>query len=197
MKLKMECNWCGKEISRKRSMIKERNYCSRTCLGKANAERFRLQRLKICDYCGQEFEYKGRHKKRNIHFFCSSKCANKYKTKRMTVKCDWCDLEFEKKRSDVNRSNHNFCKPECGHSFKRWTGVCGYSPLVGGVPIHRKIMEETLGRKLIDNEEVHHIDFNHHNNHIENLVVLSKSEHSRIHAVSKERDVYGRFIDQK
>lgn len=115
----------------------------------------------------------------------------------MTVRCDWCDKKFEKKRSDVNRSNRNFCRPECGQNFKRWTGVCGYSPLVEGVPIHRRIMEETLGRVLTMDEEVHHIDFNHHNNRIENLVVLSKSEHSKIHAAKKERDNYGKFIKSK
>ena len=197
MKSKIKCDWCGKTIKRKPSTVKEHNYCSRICLGKANAERFRLKRLKICDYCGSEFEYLGHHKKRNTHFFCSTGCANKYKTKRMTVRCDWCDKKFEKKRSDVNRSNRNFCRPECGQNFKRWTGVCGYSPLVEGVPIHRRIMEETLGRVLTMDEEVHHIDFNHHNNRIENLVVLSKSEHSKIHAAKKERDNYGKFIKSK
>lgn len=96
MPLKINCDWCGKTIKRKPSTVKEHNYCSRICLGKANAERFRLKRLKICDYCGSEFEYLGHHKKRNTHFFCSTGCANKYKTKRMTVRCDWCDKKFEK-----------------------------------------------------------------------------------------------------
>ncbi len=194
MKLIIRCDWCGKTFERKPSTVKDQNYCSRACLGKANAERYRLQRLKVCEYCGHVFEYRGHHKKRNIHFFCSPDCANKYKNKCISVRCNWCNKEFDKKQSDVNRSNHNFCSTECGHCHKRWTGLCGSSPIVKGVPIHRKIVEENIGRTLTKDEEVHHIDFNHHNNRFDNLAVLSKSEHAKIHAGSKVRDEYGRFI---
>lgn len=58
------------------------------------------------------------------------------------------------------------------------------------VDTHRYIMEEYLGRKLSKDEVVHHIDGNKRNNSIENLEVLTRAEHSRIHtkgrAVSEE-----------
>ena len=47
---------------------------------------------------------------------------------------------------------------------------------------HRYIMEQYLGRKLTSNEEVHHLDGNKINNNISNLIVLSKSDHAKLHA---------------
>ena len=47
--------------------------------------------------------------------------------------------------------------------------------------LHRKIMEDFIGRKLSFNEVVHHIDGNVKNNSIDNLVLMSRSEHSKLH----------------
>lgn len=46
---------------------------------------------------------------------------------------------------------------------------------------HRYVMEQSLGRKLVKGEEVHHINGNKQNNDISNLILLSKSEHSKLH----------------
>jgi len=47
---------------------------------------------------------------------------------------------------------------------------------------HRKIMEKYLGRKLDSRkEQIHHIDRNKLNNEIENLLVLSVSDHMKLH----------------
>ena len=46
---------------------------------------------------------------------------------------------------------------------------------------HRTIMEEHLGRKLTKNEIVHHKDGDKHNNSIDNLQIMSRQEHSRMH----------------
>ena len=50
---------------------------------------------------------------------------------------------------------------------------------------HRFIMEQHLGRKLDSNELVHHINENKRDNRIENLEVISRSEHSRMHRKGK------------
>jgi len=49
------------------------------------------------------------------------------------------------------------------------------------VRLHRYIMEEFLGRKLSSNEVVHHKDGNKLNNDIDNLEVLTRSEHLKKH----------------
>lgn len=50
---------------------------------------------------------------------------------------------------------------------------------------HRVIMENHLGRLLDTNEIVHHIDGNKKNNLIENLQLMTSSEHSSLHGNEK------------
>ena len=53
-----------------------------------------------------------------------------------------------------------------------------------GRHVHRIIAEQMLGRKLNSNEVVHHIDGNKHNNEPNNLMVLTRSEHVKIHQIN-------------
>ena len=46
---------------------------------------------------------------------------------------------------------------------------------------HRHIMEQHLGRKLKPDEIVHHIDGDNTNNDINNLQIMSQSEHINLH----------------
>lgn len=51
--------------------------------------------------------------------------------------------------------------------------------------LHRLIMEDKLGRKLEEDELVHHIDGNKMNNHPDNLALTDRSTHARQHRNSR------------
>lgn len=47
--------------------------------------------------------------------------------------------------------------------------------------VHRIVMEEHIGRRLGRTEVVHHINGDIHDNRLENLQLMTLSEHSRMH----------------
>ena len=52
---------------------------------------------------------------------------------------------------------------------------------------HRLVMERALGRALRHNEQVHHINGVRADNRPENLMVLSPSEHTSLHATQDRK----------
>jgi hypothetical protein len=153
-----------------------------------------------CKTCNILFKRKS---KKNI--FCSFGCSSVGKryvqarfAKKIIVNCDFCTNSLEKWpcfiKKNINKKHYcnSLCrklamqKGETTYGFKETTG----SPLnpyrrctKNGkfVYEHRWIMEQKIGRKLTRNEHVHHINGNPKDNRIENLEILSKSDHAKTH----------------
>lgn len=57
----------------------------------------------------------------------------------------------------------------------------------GLYPLHRVLMENKLGRLLEPGEEVHHGDEDKSNDVLDNLDVLTKSDHAKLHHPALEK----------
>lgn len=79
-----------------------------------------------------------------------------------------------------------------GEASNRWKGgheIGGYEgTLVNGQKryMHRRIVEDLIGRPLLREEQVHHMDLDRKNNAPENLLVLGRSEHTKLHVAMRK-----------
>lgn len=190
---------------------------------------------RTCQQCGKTYETYPSIKLQ----FCSSRCANIFKSKKITKPCkqcgepftrapslsgDYCSKSCARTAANLTNSNPSHTRdisgdrnPMHGRGISgelnpmygkrgtlspRWKGgkktrQDGYVLVVAPpdhpypsdsshdsikyILEHRLVMERHLGRYLLPDEVVHHIDENQSNNAIENLQLFSNSgEHRRI-----------------
>ena len=156
--MKVKCKLCGKQFNTCPAKIKDGRgkYCSRKCRDKA---RIKLRTVK-CIVCGKVRTYTTREygTRKRAALYCSVKCRNKHRV----------------------GDKHGRWK---GGEYKRLNGyIMQYKGVNNHQRQHRFVMEKAIGRALTDSEVVHHINRNKTDNRIENLKIMTQSEHVRLHS---------------
>ena len=157
---------------------------------------------KICEKCGAEF-HPFRRQQRGCSRACSLSLAKKGKpnVKRRTgsyKKCVVCGERYWVERYRLKKKVTKYCSRSClakahfpqyqhlnpirfraGKSEPRHYKTV-MTPDGRRMREHRWIMEKHAGRKLMPHEHVHHINGDWRDNRLENLVLLTNSEHQRV-----------------
>jgi len=60
---------------------------------------------------------------------------------------------------------------------------------------HELIIVAALGRRLRDDEIIHHTDYDRTNNRVENLQIMTRAEHNHLHNNRRDRNDEGRFVN--
>ena len=176
--LMLICPVCQIEFEGKRYNSK---FCSKTCYDQ-DRKRYHKERNKtykratipkICKECGIEFQCSNQTNKR---FLCSMACQRSYvgRKNRKFIDIPSC-LENPARKLDKNIGYVRIYVPMHPEANTR-----------GYVYEHRMIAEQMIGRRLVKGEIVHHKNGKRHDNRPENLEVMDKHEHARLHGQRDE-----------
>ena len=159
--MKLNCIVCNKEFERFGKQILTAKTCSRECAGELR----KAEPNTKCTQCGKDFHLKESSKrryKRNHGYFCSTECVANFR-----------------KEKYLGENNPNF-RPQVTRGSDGYK--LDYIPKFGRIKLHHKVTFETLDiNKIPNNYCVHHRDCNVDNNTVENLVLLTHSDHKWLH----------------
>lgn len=161
-KLELECENCHKPFT-VRPSGSARRFCGNACArGHQSGERHPRwvpETKKSCIHCGEEFVLNKRtdDKKKK---YCSYACCVEYRRTYGGPRSMAAGTVHQKE------NEYRFVKTESG----KW------------VEEHRLVVEKRLGRKMLPREIVHHRNGNKGDNRDENLMVVTRQQHMRIHA---------------
>jgi len=149
---------------------------------------------KQCKSCGSPNLISGRRscqscENQRVKNYCRSQKGKEVRRK-PNARCKACSKEFK-----AWRKEQVIC-PDCRKdSLKTWAK----NPYIyeNYSNQHRLIAEKVLGRKLSYNEVVHHVDENPQNNSLENLWVMSRYHHVKLHFFLRlQRVIYEKSLDK-
>lgn len=193
-----KCSYCGSDVMlyHEKRLTQEHIFCNKTCFSKWRIEQgFNCE----CAICGKRI-----HRKQCLldkakqPITCSRKCLGKLREQlylgeenpNYNNRGDKNPMFIGKDRTHCNylweyAPNHPFAIPGAGNRVRK----------------HRLVAEKYLlteensieinGKRYLNPEyDVHHIDRNKFNNDPKNLLVVTRSEHAKIHANEKLRRIF-------
>lgn len=186
------CLYCQKEFE-VMYPSKTRKFCSKSCAQNyswQNQRQRKEQKEFECQVCHRAFMVPlsdHRIKDGSAIKYCSKECMGLGKRSGIQKECPVCGKLFYTTRNEFcsQKCARELRKKEYEHKTYMEDGYIveyknGYNKK-GNVKQHRRIMEEQLGRKLNQNEIVHHINGIKTDNRPENLCVMTRGEHSTFH----------------
>jgi hypothetical protein len=165
----------------------------------------RKERIKLkCVECGKEFhllpcQIKSTSKIKRGRF-CSKLCMENSRRNGSNLFCALCDTMFYRRfgEQDIGVRVKQFCSKKCYMEWRRINSKDTTYLKDGAIHIHRIVAESVIGRKLLCDEVVHHIDGDKHNNHPSNLALFpNKTIHAKCHAKGIDNAELSRFSIQK
>lgn len=109
------------------------------------------------------------------------------------MQCQMCDESFYRRfgEQDIGKREYQFCSRDCYQGWRLEHASDSVYRKVGARHMHRIVAMAHLGRKLLPEEVVHHIDNDRRNNSPENLAVLpNQAYHARVHFGGASVDPY-------
>ena len=136
--------------------------------------------IKQC-YCGKEFITYESKIKLGRGKYCSKVCSLIQTNKKLIETGE----QTRFKKGDIPHNKKGFCFHKSRKHGKiyllRYVPDHPNATKKGYVREHRLLIEKQIGRLLFRNEVVHHKDGNTLNNSLDNLELMTASEHSRFH----------------
>jgi hypothetical protein len=181
----IQCDNCGKDKFKTLFKLKrdKNHFCSSACYSEYKSKT--QTSIVSCSACGKPLKRPLSRIKNNPHFaFCDTKCrsigligvnlSGFFKKGNKKEKC----INYKDGTQIIN-GYISVTIPEHPHADKK-----------GRVYQHRLVMEEKIGRYLLPEEVVHHIDEDKQNNHPDNLMLFDNdAEHHRHHGMIRRSKI--------